>query len=183
MLLLANDATLIVQHNPQPHDTFRAGFLMAARSISYELDRLRTDSTALIHRGWLDLQEVDNHAKSLAGKLTQVTDVWSPWCSLAFGVRRTMRSKMSTFSTHSTCSRPCGCRAPFSRPAASHVARKPLHCYAQQTQTPRQASDHAEQRDDLGRRQAILATAAAMLLPTLPLSASAKIEEAPKGMH
>lgn len=51
MLLLANDATEIVQHDPQSHDTLRAGFLVSAGSISYELDGLSTDSTAVIHGG------------------------------------------------------------------------------------------------------------------------------------
>ena len=88
-------------------------------------------------------------------------------------------SKMSAFSGHTICSRPCGCRAPFSRPAAAQFSRKPLQCRAQQDQTPRQASDHYEQRDGLGRRQAILSATAAILVPMLPVSASAKIEAPP----
>lgn len=88
-------------------------------------------------------------------------------------------SKMSAFSGHISCSRPCGCRAPFSRPAAAQISRKSLHCRAQQDQTPRQASDHIEQPDCLGRRQAILSAAAAILVPMLPVSASAKIEAPP----
>lgn len=178
MFLLANNATEIVQYDAQPHDTLGASFLVSARTIPYELNRLRTHSTVFIHRSGCETRlstYADLHGKAKPATFhllaTQGSQSWHlPPCA----------SKMSAFSGHPSCSRACGCRSPFTRPAAVHVSRKPFQCRAQQGQTPRQANDHSEQRaDGLGRREAILSAAAAILVPMLPLSAIAKIEAPP----
>ena len=71
MFLLANNATKIVQYDAQPHDTLGASFLVSARTIPYELDRLRTHSTVFIHRSGCE-NRLSTHA-NLHGKAKPAT--------------------------------------------------------------------------------------------------------------
>ena len=95
---------------------------------------------------------------------------------------QTYIDSMSWYTGQWYCSQPCACKAPFSRFASPHIPRKPVHCCVQPEKSHEHADHQSQQRNTLGRRQAVLSAAAAIVFPTLPFSAHARVDAPPPGV-